>query len=96
MERREGRITGIGEILDRNIILKGADVLTAKGYTMVPNHALVSDRISPGAKLAYAMLLKYAWRDDSCFPGQERLAADMGSADKARTPISRSSSAPHS
>ena len=65
-------------MLDRNIILKGADVLTAKGYTMVPNHALISDQISPGAKLAYAMLLKYAWRDDSCFPGQERLASDMG------------------
>jgi hypothetical protein len=78
MERREGRITGIGAILDRNIILKGADVLTTKGYTMVPNHVLVSDRISPGAKLAYAMLLKYAWEKDFCFPGQERLAVDMG------------------
>lgn len=78
MERREGRLTGIGSILDRNIILKGADVLTDKGYTMVPNHVLVSDRISPGAKLAYAMLLKYAWQNDYCFPGQERLAADMG------------------
>ena len=75
---REGQLTPIGSILDRNIILKGADVLTAKGYTMVPNHVLVSDRISPGAKLAYAMLLKYAWQHDYCFPGQERLATDMG------------------
>ena len=71
-------MTSIGAILDRNIILKGADVLTTKGYTMVPNHVLVSDRISPGAKLAYAMLLKYAWQNDFCFPGQERLAGDMG------------------
>src|SRR6266446_2034512 len=78
MERREGRLTGIGEILDRNIILRGADVLTAKGYTQVPNHVLVSDRLSPGAKLAYAMLLKYAWQNEFCFPGQERLATDMG------------------
>jgi hypothetical protein len=78
MERREGRLTGIGEILDRNIILKGADVLTAKGFTQVPNHVLVSDRLSPGSKLAYAMLLKYAWQNDYCFPGQERLATDMG------------------
>ena len=78
MEWREGRLTPIGDILDRNIILKGADVLTTKGYTMVPNHVLVSDRISPGAKLAYAMLLKYAWQNDYCFPGQERLATDMG------------------
>src|SRR5438128_12411663 len=78
MERREGRMTGIGEILDRNIILKGADVLTVKGFTQVPNHVLVSSKLSPGAKLTYAMLLKYAWQNDCCFPGQERLATDMG------------------
>ena len=78
MERREGRLTGIGDILDRNIILKGADILTAKGFTQVPNHVLVSDRLSPGAKLTYAMLLKYAWQNEYCFPGQERLATDMG------------------
>src|SRR3954468_10741354 len=69
---REGAMTPIGSILERNIILNGADVLTAKGYTQVPNHVLVSDRLSPGAKLTYAMLLKYAWQNDSCFPGQEQ------------------------
>jgi DNA-binding MarR family transcriptional regulator len=31
-----------------------------------------------GAKLTYAMLLKYAREMDQCFPGQERLAKDMG------------------
>ncbi len=71
-------MTGIGEILDRNIIIRGGDVLTIKGYTQVPNHALISNRLSPGAKLAYAMLLRYAWQNDYCFPGQERLATDMG------------------
>ena len=83
MERREGTLTGIGEILDRNIILRGADVLTAKGFTQVPNHVLVSARLSPGAKLTYAMLLKYAWQNDYCFPGQERLAKDMGVTDRS-------------
>src|SRR6266446_10031821 len=78
MERREGRLTGIGDILDRNIILKGADVLTAKGFTQVPNHVLVSGKLSPGAKLTFAMLLKYAWQNNYCFPGQDRLATDMG------------------
>ena len=78
MERREGRVISIGEVIERNIILKGADVLTQKGFTMVPNHLLVSDRISPGAKLAYAMLLKYVWEKDYCFPGQETLAREMG------------------
>jgi biotin operon repressor len=75
---REGKVTSIGEIMDRNIILKGADVLTVKGFTQVPNHVLVSSKLSPGAKLTYAMLLKYAWQNDCCFPGQERLATDMG------------------
>src|SRR5438045_8028499 len=77
MEHADGR--SIGEIIERrrNILLEGADALTAKGYTMVPNHVLVSDKVSPGAKLAYAMLLKYAWQDDFCYPGQERLAKDI-------------------
>lgn len=79
MEPREGKLTSIGQVIERNIVLKGADILTIKGYTQVPNHVLVSNKISPGAKLCYTMLLKYAWQDDCCFPGQERLAKDMGS-----------------
>ena len=83
VEQREGKLTGIGEILDRNIVLKGADVLTAKGFTQVPNHVLISSKLSPGAKLTYAMLLKYAWQNDYCFPGQVRLAKDMGVTDRS-------------
>jgi hypothetical protein len=83
MERRERNLTAIGEILDRNIVLRGADVLTAKGFTQVPNHVLISVRLSPGAKLTYAMLLKYAWQNDYCFPGQARLAKDMGVTDRS-------------
>jgi helix-turn-helix protein len=83
MERREGKLTSIAEILDRNIVLNGADVLSAKGFTQVPNHVLVSGKLSPGAKLTYAMLLKYAWQNDFCFPGQERLAKDMGVTDRS-------------
>jgi hypothetical protein len=70
----------IGDLLrDRNIVLKGGDALSQRGFTQVPNHILRSAKISPGAKLAYAMLLSYAWQNDFCFPGQERLAKDMGS-----------------
>jgi len=76
-------MTPIGVIIERNIILKGADVLSEKGFTQVPNHVLVSSRLSPGAKLTYAMLLKYAWQNDYCFPGQERLAKDMGVTDRS-------------
>jgi hypothetical protein len=69
----------ISEIIqEKNIILTGADALSQKGFTQVPNHVLESENISPGAKLTYAMLLKYAWQNDFCFPGQDRLAKDMG------------------
>ena len=78
MERREGELKRIGEIIEKNIILRGADALSARGFTQVPNHVLESEKLSPGAKLTFAMLLKYAWQNNYCFPGQERLAKDMG------------------
>jgi transcription initiation factor IIE alpha subunit len=49
----------------------------------VPNFILESNRISVGAKLVYAMLLKYAREMDDCFPGQERLSKDMGSGKRS-------------
>ncbi len=66
------------ELLTRNIKLIGADPLTQRGFTQVPNAILKSKEISAGAKLTYAMLLSYAMNKDECFPGQERLAEDMG------------------
>jgi hypothetical protein len=83
MERGEGKLTSIGELIEQNIFLKGADILSRRGFTQVPNHVLESSKISPGAKLAYAMLLKYAWQKNSCFPGQGRLAEDMGVTDRS-------------
>jgi DNA-binding FadR family transcriptional regulator len=29
------------------------------------------------------MLLKYAWQDDACFPGQVKLAEDMGATERS-------------
>lgn len=66
------------QAVDKNIVLKGADVLSTHGFTQVPNYVLESGKITPGAKLAYTMLLKYAWQNEYCFPRQERLARDMG------------------
>jgi hypothetical protein len=63
---------------DRNLRLQGADIATQRGWTGVPNFILENKEISVGAKLTYAMLLKYAREMDQCFPGQERLAKDMG------------------
>ena len=74
----------IGELLrNKNIMLKGADVLSQRGFTQVPNHLLRSDKVSAGAKLAYTMLLSYAWHNEFCFPGQERLAKDMGAGERS-------------
>src|SRR5450631_419291 len=69
----------IGDILkERNIILKGADAATSKGFTQVPNFLLKSKKLSAGDKMTFAMLLSYAWQNDFCFPGQVRLAQDLG------------------
>jgi hypothetical protein len=84
MEYAEGR--RIGDILkgrERNIEIIGADLATRHGFTQVPNFILTKPDISVGAKLAYAMLLKYAWQDDACFPGQTKLAEDMGSGERS-------------
>ena len=81
MEHSDG-LRPIGESEDfkqrRNIILEGADAATAQGFTQVPNFLLKSKKLSAGDKMAFAMLLSYAWQNDFCFPGQARLAADMG------------------
>jgi hypothetical protein len=74
----------IGDILrERNIEIVGADLPTRHGFTQVPNFILTKSDISVGAKLAYAMLLKYAWNNDACFPGQVKLAEDMGATDRS-------------
>jgi len=73
------RLGELAAFKDRNLRLRGADIATQRGWTGVPNFILESDKLSGGAKLTYAMLLKYAREEDECFPGQERLAKDMGS-----------------
>ena len=67
----------------RNIEIVGADPVTRHGFTQVPNVILTDKALSVGAKLAYAMLLKYAWDVAACFPGQIRLAEDMGSGERS-------------
>lgn len=69
----------IGEVLrERNIELDTLDPVVQGGFTQVPNFILKHSDLSIGAKLTYAMFLSYAWHNDSCFPGQDRLAADIG------------------
>ena len=67
----------------KNIEIVGGDLATRFGFTQVPNFILTNKELSVGGKLAYAMLLKYAWTDDSCFPGQQKLAKDMGAGERS-------------
>lgn len=77
-------VRSIGDLLkEKTIILKGADAATAQGFTQVPNFLLKSIRLSSGDKMTFAMLLSYAWQNDYCFPGQERLAKDLGLSDRS-------------
>jgi hypothetical protein len=69
--------------IERNIEIVGADPVTLHGFTQVPNFLLTNTDLSVGAKLLYAMLLKYAWNDGGCFPGQQKLARDMGAGERS-------------
>lgn len=69
----------IGELLkEKNLQLDTPNPVLANGFTQVPNFILKDSNLSIGAKVTYAMFLSYAWHNDSCFPGQDRLAEDMG------------------
>ena len=66
-------------IKDCNIIIQGGDITSSEGgFTQAPNFILVSKKVSFGAKLAYVMLLKYAWESDDCSSVLERLIDDIG------------------
>ena len=79
MDHIVGRLNDIA----RNIEIVGADPATRFGFTQVPNFLLTDKTLSVGAKLTYAMLLKYAWTDNACFPGQQTLAVDMGAGERS-------------
>ena len=78
MERREGKLVSIGELIERNIELATLDPVARDGFTQVPNFILRDSTLSLGAKVAYSMFLHFAWNNESCFPGQDRLAQHMG------------------
>ena len=53
------------------------------GFTQLPNYVLKDTRLSFGARLTFAVLLSYAWQEGSCFPGQARMASDLGTTDRS-------------
>ena len=71
-------IAGQLEKIEQNIKLNTADPVARDGFTQVPNFILRNPGISVGAKVVYAMFLSYAWHNSLCYPGQTRLAHDIG------------------
>lgn len=79
MDQRERGLRSIGEVIaDRNIELVGFDPISSGGFTQVPNFILENPALSLGAKVTYAMFLRFVWHNDYCFPGQDRLGDYMG------------------
>jgi hypothetical protein len=70
------------EILEKHtiVILNGA---LKHGFTQLPRYVLQDKKLTFGARLTYAVLLSYAWQEDSCFPGQERMSKDLGTTDRS-------------
>jgi hypothetical protein len=63
--------------LQRTVILEDEALRSLQGFTQLPNAVLKHPTLSFGAKVAYGVLLSYAWQDDFCWPAQERLGQDM-------------------
>lgn len=69
----------IGNIIkEKTILLEGFDPVAAQGFTQVPNLVLKDPDLGAGVKLVYSLLLSYAWHNNSCFPGQQRMSEDCG------------------
>src|SRR6476660_6869136 len=60
---------------EQNIKVNSADPIARYGFTQLPNFILRNPELSANAKTVYSLLLSYAWHNNLCFPGQERLAA---------------------
>lgn len=64
--------------IEQNIKVNTADPISRYGFTQLPNFILRDPDLSIGAKTVYALFLSYAWHNNLCFPGQDRLAKDIG------------------
>lgn len=59
------------------VILQDESLRKLKGFIQIPKVILMHQKLSYGAKVAYGILLGYAWQDDFCFPAQEAIAKDL-------------------
>ena len=66
------------QTIEQNIKIKSNDPIARHGFTQLPNFILRNPDLSVGSKTVYALFLSYAWNNNYCFPGQQRLATDIG------------------
>ena len=52
-----------------------------RGFVQLPKLVLYAQHLSRDAKLLYAVLLGYAWQEQRCFPGYQRLCDDMNASE---------------
>ncbi|MCL6477693.1 MAG: helix-turn-helix domain-containing protein [Peptococcaceae bacterium] len=58
------------------------DPTLRRGFTSIPNCVLFAPDLSMPAKCLFSILLAFAWQDDECWPGQEKLAETAGCTDR--------------
>ena len=66
-----------GEILEKRTIVVLNEALK-HGFAQIPRYVLCDRKLSFGARMTYSVLLSYAWQEGSCFPGQEKIASNLG------------------
>ena len=59
-------------------VIRISDPYLVYGFAQVPRPVLRAKGLSSTAKVVYALLVDYAWSDGQCFPGQRRMAEDLG------------------
>lgn len=58
--------------MEKTLIMENSKLRS--GFTSIPNTVLMASGLSIGAKLVYGLLLMFAWQENECFPGHERLS----------------------
>jgi hypothetical protein len=69
-------VAGVNDTSRKNTLIH-EDPNLRHGFTQVPNIILTDNRLTHIDCRLYCLLLKYAWQDGQCFPGQERLSQDL-------------------
>ena len=69
--------TKLEKVWELTVILEDYSLRKLNGFVQVPKIVLMHQNLSYGAKVAYGVLLGYAWQDDFCYPAQESIARDL-------------------